>query len=134
MGFSIDGCIVCEARISPSFLLQRAYHVPAANIVLAPSRTIDDGPAESEMRVVDCFGTSGGDCPQPLGVEIGTERLTGPVERVKEANMRRDERRSADDIAQPLAEFAQLRAVLDLDEDGPERRNNRARDGDLRHH
>ena len=38
--------------------------------------------------------------------------------------MRRDERRSADDAAQPLAEFTQLRAVLDLDEDGPERGNN----------
>lgn len=47
--------------------------------------------------------------------------------------MRRDERRSADDVAQPLAEFAQLRAVLDLDEDGPERRSDRARDGGLCH-
>jgi DNA topoisomerase IB len=36
--------------------------------------------------------------------------------------MRRDERRRADDVAQPLTEFAQLRAVLDLDKDGPENR------------
>ena len=45
--------------------------------------------------------------------------------------MRRDELRRADDVAQPLAEFAQLRAVLDLDEDGPDRRSDRARDGGL---
>ena len=35
--------------------------------------------------------------------------------------------------AQPLTEFAQFRAVLDPDEDGPERRNDRTSDGDLRH-
>jgi hypothetical protein len=35
--------------------------------------------------------------------------------------MRWDELRRANDVAQPVAEFAQLRAVLDLDEDGPER-------------
>jgi hypothetical protein len=33
------------------------------------------------MRVVDCFGTSGGDCLQPLGIEIGPGRLTVLVER-----------------------------------------------------
>ena len=55
----------------------------------------------------------------------GTDKImTGPVERIEEADMRRDERRRADDVVQPLAEFAQLRAVLDLDKDGPERRND----------
>ena len=61
------------------------------------------------MRVVDRFGTPGGHCHQLLGVGIGPGGLTAPVERVEEANMRRDERRSADDVAQPLAEFTQLR-------------------------
>src|SRR5580700_8812419 len=132
-----DGSRKCEAvrhrRSSPGFLLQRAYHVPAADILLAAAGAVDDWSAEREIRVVDRFGTPDGDCLQPLGVEIGPGRLTIPVERVKEANMRRDERRSADDVAQPLAEFAQLRAVFDLDVDGPERRNDRARDRALRH-
>ena len=61
------------------------------------------------MRVVDRFGSPGGHCHQLLGVGIGPGGLTAPVERVEEANMRRDERRSADDVAQPLAEFTQLR-------------------------
>src|SRR5438270_4030857 len=112
---------------APGFLLQRAYHVPAADILLAAAGAVDDWSAEREIRVVDRFGTPGGDCLQPLGVEIGPGRLTIPVERVKEANMRRDEPRRANDVAQPLAEFAQLRAVFDLDEDGPERCNSRAR-------
>ena len=85
------------------------------------------------MRVVDCFSTPGGDCLQPLGVKIGPGRLTGPVERVEEVDMRRDEWRRANDVSQPLTEFAQFRAVLDPDEDGPERRNDRTSDGDLRH-
>src|SRR5438552_5015679 len=117
------------SSVPPVFLLQRAYHIPAADILLAAAGVVDDWSAESEMRVVDRFGTPGGDCLQPLGVEIGTGRLTVPVERVEEADMRWDERRRADDVAQPLAEFAQLGAVLDLDEDGPKRRNDRARDG-----
>ena len=96
--------------------------------MLAAASTIDDRPAQSEMRVVDRFGTTGGDRLQPLVVEIGPGRLTVPVERVEEADMRRDELRRANDVAQPLAEFAQLRAVLDLDEDGLERRSDRARD------
>jgi hypothetical protein len=37
--------------------------------------------------VVDRFGTPGGDCLQPLDVEIGPWRLTVSVERVKKANM-----------------------------------------------
>ena len=87
------------SMVPPVFLLQRAYHVPAADIVLAAASTIDDRPAQSEMRVVDRFGTPRGDCLQPLGVEIEPWRLTVTVERVKEANMRRDKRRSADDVA-----------------------------------
>ena len=97
--------------VLPRFLLQRAYHVPAANIVLAASGTVNDGPSESEMRVVDCFSTPGGDCLQPLGVKIGPGRLIGPVERVEEADMRRDEWRRADYVAQPLTEFAQFRSA-----------------------
>ena len=85
------------------------------------------------MRVVDRFGTPGGHCHQLLGVGIGPGGLTAPVERVEEANMRRDERRSADDVAQPLAEFTLLRALLDLDEDCPERGNDGTRDGGLHH-
>jgi len=101
--------------------------------LLAAAGAVDDRPAKSEMRVVDCFGTPGGDRLQPLGVEIGPGCLTVTVERVEEADMRRDEWRRADDFAQPLTEFAQLRAVLDLDENGAERGNDRARDGDLCH-
>src|SRR5207248_1104325 len=103
-----------DRRSSPGFLLQRAYHVPAADILLAAAGAVDDWSAEHENSVVDRFGTPGGDCLQPLGVEIRPGRLTIPVECVKEANMRRDERRSADNLAQPLTEFAQLRAVFDL--------------------
>jgi len=33
--------------------------------------------------------------------------------------MRRDERQRADDVAEPLSEFAQIRAVLDFHENGP---------------
>ena len=112
------------STVPPGFLLQRAHHIPAADILLAATGAVDDWSAEREMRVVDRFGTPGGHCHQLLGVGIGPGGLTAPVERVEEANMRRDERRSADDVAQPLAEFTQLRAVLDLDEDGPERGNN----------
>ena len=79
-------------------MLQRACHVPAVDILLAAAGAVDDRPPQSEMRVVDRFGTHAGYCLQPLGVEIGPGRLTIPVERVKEANMRRDERRSADDV------------------------------------
>jgi len=61
--------------------------------VLAAASTIDDRPAQSEMRVVNRFGTTGGDRLQPLVVEIGPGRLTVPVERVEEADMRWDERR-----------------------------------------
>src|SRR5207248_10900800 len=121
------------STVLPGFLLQRAYHVPAADILLAAAGAVDDWSAEREIRVVDRFGTLGGDCLQPLGVEIGPGRLIIPVERVKEANMRRDEPRRANDVAQPLAEFAQLRAVVDLDKDGPERCNDRARDRAPRH-
>src|SRR5258708_1007347 len=40
--------------VFPNFLKnKRAYHVPAADIVLAFAGTIDDRPAQSEMRVVD---------------------------------------------------------------------------------
>jgi hypothetical protein len=63
----------------------------------------------------------------------GRGGLTAPVEGIEEADMRRDERRRADDVVQPLAKFAQLRAVFDLDENGPERRNDGTRDGGLHH-
>jgi hypothetical protein len=58
--------------------------------LLAAAGAVDDWSAESEMRVVDRFGTPGGDCPQPLGVEIGPGRLTVPVERVEEACTRKN--------------------------------------------
>jgi hypothetical protein len=40
------------STLLPGFLLQRAYHVPAADIGLAAAGTVDDRPAEREMRVV----------------------------------------------------------------------------------
>jgi hypothetical protein len=47
--------------------------------LLAAAGAVDDWSAESEMRVVDRFGTPGGDCLQPLGVEIGPACLTVPI-------------------------------------------------------
>jgi hypothetical protein len=65
-GSDVDGSRKWEAvllrRSSSGFLLQRAYYVPAPNIGLAAAGTVNDGSAQSEMRIVYCFGTSGGAC------------------------------------------------------------------------
>ena len=42
--------------------------------------------------------------------------LANPVEGIEQADMRRDERRCADDVAQPLTKLTQGWAVLDFDE------------------
>jgi hypothetical protein len=67
------------------------------------------------MRVRDHLGAARGDRLQHRRVEIGPRRLAVPVECVEQADMRRDQRRRTDDVAQPLAKFAQAGAVLDLD-------------------
>jgi predicted ATPase len=46
--------------------------------------------------------------------------LTDPVERIEQADMRRNERWGADDVAQPLAKVTQAGAVFDFDKDGAE--------------
>src|SRR5438067_3174871 len=127
---SANSISACNAV--PLFL-QLPYRSPVADIVLAAARAVDDRSAEGEMRVVDLVGATGGDLLQPLGIEIGPRRLGVPVQRIEQADMGRDELPRAGDVAQPFAKFAQFGAVLDLDKNSAERRDDRAGDGRLRH-
>src|SRR5258708_5933725 len=102
-------------------LLQCAYHFPAADIRRSlPAAAVHDRSAKLEMRVLDRFGTASGDRRQRCRVKVGPRPLADPVERIEQADMRRNERWCADDVAQPPAEIAQCRRVLDLDENGAE--------------
>src|SRR5438552_3839865 len=100
--------------------LQRTYHFPAADICFRPANTIHSRPSEREIRVLDRFGAASGDRRQHLCVEVGPMTLAGPVERVEQADMRRNERWCADDVPQPFAKFTQAGAVFDFDEDSTE--------------
>src|SRR5438105_11907459 len=125
---SANSISACNAV--PLFL-QLPYRSPVADIVLAAARAVDDRSVEREMRVPDLVGAAGGDLLQPLGIEVGARHLALPVECIEEADMWRDELPRAGDVAQPFAKFTQFGAVLDLDKDSAERRNDRAHDGRL---
>src|SRR5947207_7019813 len=127
---SANSISACNAV--PLFL-QLPYRSPAAHIALAAAGIVDDRSAEREMRVVDLVGAAGGDLLQPLGIEIGPRRLGVPVQRIEQADMRRDELPRADDLPQPLAEFTQFGAVLDLNKDSAKRCDDRARDRGFRY-
>src|SRR5712691_4699984 len=59
--------------------------------------------------------------------------LADAVERIEQADIRRNERWCAADVPQPLAKFTQGGAVFDFDEDGAERGDHRASDGRFGH-
>src|ERR1043166_1713090 len=104
--------------ISACKFLQLPYRSPAAHIAFAAAGIVDDRPAEREMRVGDFRGAASRDCFQPLGIEIGPRRRALRVERVEQADMRRDKLRRAANVTQPSTKFAHLGSVLDLDKDG----------------
>src|SRR5437868_9393990 len=69
---SANSISACNAV--PLFL-ELLYRSPAADIVLAAARAVDDRSVEREMRVPDLVGAARRDRFELLGIEIGARHL-----------------------------------------------------------